>query len=202
MPPNLIQPYALGFRNPEGSWDVGDDLHDLNTTNLQRGVLFPYNHSVGIYPCPSDKTTVTDRPTFPWARTYQWDDLLNCSYDGGPPPWFPDSRWMKRRSSQLVDPSPTGILPFADDITALSGGDASFVLKLKPPTDADEWSSLPGEQHGRAGNLAFADGHAEHFRWRWSRANYPANLISYGLKGADDRNDFQRVKDCFPKPSS
>ena len=64
----------------------------------------------------------------------------------------------------------------------------------------DAWSSIPGEHHNRGCNLAFADGHAEHWHWRWSRkVSYPGQDIT-PIANADDRRDWQRVADATLKP--
>ena len=43
------------------SWLQGNAWTDITPTNLQRGVLYAYNHSLGIYHCPADKSTVRDQ---------------------------------------------------------------------------------------------------------------------------------------------
>ena len=66
----------------------------------------------------------------------------------------------------------------------------------------DAEHDLPGEHHNRGANLAFADGHVEHWRWRWGRSGgkYDVESVTYPLANADDRYDFQRVEDHSPKP--
>jgi len=65
---------------------------------------------------------------------------------------------------------------------------------------ADAWDDYPAQHHNRGANLAFADGHVEYWRWKYSR-KYPGPPPGkYDLVNADDRADFQRVKDVFPKP--
>src|ERR1051325_2290198 len=41
-----------------GSWILGNVQQDLTSSNIEHGVLFPYNKSTAIYHCPSDKSTV------------------------------------------------------------------------------------------------------------------------------------------------
>src|SRR5438128_10450 len=38
-----------------GSWIIGSVNSSFNNTDIQNGILFPYNRSVAIYKCPSDK---------------------------------------------------------------------------------------------------------------------------------------------------
>jgi len=182
-------------RDVEPSWAVGDAVRDTNTTNLQRGVLFPYNKTVGIYRCPGDKSTVEHHPSLLRTRTYELDCLLNSTVDGRIPPWFAAAGWMKHKVSELVTPSPTGVFTFIDSHPGTADG-AQFILMIKEAFGQDQWASLPGEQHNRGANLAFADGHAELKRWRWSRKvdsdPSPVNV--------EDRADFQYLKDRLPKP--
>src|SRR5882762_1006893 len=52
---NINNTYAAG-----ASWCLGYARYDDTTTNIEHGVLFPYNRSVGIYHCPADKSTIED----------------------------------------------------------------------------------------------------------------------------------------------
>src|SRR6266478_10038390 len=199
LPPISGWPTASnGGESREPSWVVGDAKHDLTTTNLQRGLLFPYNRSVGIYRCPADKTPVVGNPSLLRTRTYELDSFLNSWYMGGIPPWCPVP-WERRKFSELVHPQPTGVLTFIDSHPTT---DTSAEFSQSVGEGGDAWGCLPGEQHNRGANLAFADGHVEHWRWRWGRSGgiYAVQLVFYALANADDRYDFQRVKDHSPRP--
>jgi prepilin-type N-terminal cleavage/methylation domain-containing protein/prepilin-type processing-associated H-X9-DG protein len=200
LPPTSTWDKSPGWESRAPSWAVGDAKHDVTTANLQRGLLFPYNRSVGIYRCPADKTPVVGNLLR--TRSYQLDGLLNGWYMGGIPPWYPDP-WERRKFSELVKPAPTGVMTFIDSHPT-TGDEADFtqVFKAAAPQDDDAWSCLPGEQHNRGVNLAFADGHVEHWRWRWGRSGgiYDVQSLTYALANADDRYDFQRVKDHSPRP--
>jgi len=190
-----------GAENRDPSWAVGDAGHDLTTSNLQRGLLFTYNRSAGIYRCPADKTAVVGYPSVLRTRTYQLDASLNSWYMGGVPPWYPGP-WEKRKFSDLVNPPPTQVMTFIDSHPT-TGDEADFGQVFNAAAGlGDAWSCLPGQQHNRGANLAFADGHVEHWRWRWSRLGgiYDIPSPTYPLANADDRYDFQRVKDHSPKP--
>ena len=172
----------------------------MTTRNLQRGLLFPYNRSVGIYRCPADKTPVVGNPSLLRTRTYQLDSLLNYWYMGGIPPWYPNP-WERRKFSELVNPQPTQVMTFIDSHPTTDDS-ADFAQSYRETTGQDAWGCLPGEQHNRGANLAFADGHVEHWRWRWGRSGgiYAVVSLTYALANADDRYDFQRVKDHSPRP--
>jgi prepilin-type N-terminal cleavage/methylation domain-containing protein/prepilin-type processing-associated H-X9-DG protein len=195
--------YPNGAESRDPSWAVGDAKHDLTTANLQLGLLFPYNRSVGIYRCPADKTAVDGNPGVLRTRTYQLDSFLNSRYMDGIPPWYPDP-WERRKFSELVNPAPTGVLTFIDSHPT-TGDSADFSQRYKAATGQDDaWNCLPGQQHNRGADLAFADGHVEHWRWRWDRSGGPyamGNGASVNLlENADDQYDFQRIEDHSPKP--
>ena len=201
LPPNSVWQTSIGWESRPPSWVVGDAKDDVSTTNLQRGLLFPYSPSVGIYRCPADKTPVDGHPSVLRTCSYELDAFLNCWYMEGIPPWYPDP-WERRKFSELVNPAPTGVLTFIDSHPT-TGYSADFTQRYREATgEEDAWDCLPGEQHNRGANLAFADGHVEHWRWRWSRAGgiYDKDSQTYALTSADDQYDFQRVEDHSPKP--
>ena len=74
------------------------------------------------------------------------------------------TRWTQLAS----DPSPFRALSFLDDHEAsIDDG----VFSIHHPIDWDRpqwqlWMDLPSDRHERGANLAFADGHVEHWRWQ------------------------------------
>jgi len=199
MPPNhTVSLGGTEYASAEPSWAVGNAKRDTTTTNLQRGVLFPYNQSLAIYRCPADKTPVVGRPNMRRTRTYQLSASLNHIFNGGIGPWFATPGWMKRRFSELINPPPAGVLTFID-AHPITCDSAEFSHMFKEAIGQDAWGTLPGEQHNRGANLAFADGHVAPKRWRWSRKN--VNLAEVTpIANADDRQDFDYIKSVFPKP--
>ena len=199
MPPsNDVTPDGLMLRGVEPSWAVGDGVHDLTTSNLTRGVLYPYNKSVGIYRCPANKNTVANHPEILRTRTYQLGATLNGYANGVPMP-SGLSQHHKTKESQLLTPPPVQVFTFIDPHPACADGSLFGVAIAKEdPVGGNQWSSMPGEQHNQGANLAFADGHAQRFAWRWSRkASYP--LSGYTpIANAADRSDWQRLADATP----
>ncbi|MBI2925059.1 MAG: type II secretion system protein [Verrucomicrobia bacterium] len=191
MPPTHTRPLGGDrYESVEPSWAVGDTFVDITTTNLERGVLFSYHRSAKIYRCPADKTKVTGHPDVLRTRTYQLNSFLNMTFNSGYPPWFRPG-WVKRKASELVNPA--AVLTFIDS-HPLTGDSAEFAQEFKEGTTGrDAWGGLPGELHNRGANLAFADGHADHWRWRWT----PKKV---GSLPPGDLPDFQRVKNAFPLP--
>src|ERR1039457_5642254 len=59
LPPNDSITYIRGRdASANVSWCPDHARTDTNTTDLQSGLLFPYNRSVAIYHCPADKSNV------------------------------------------------------------------------------------------------------------------------------------------------
>jgi prepilin-type N-terminal cleavage/methylation domain-containing protein len=199
LPPNSIDTAGTNVVSDPPSWCVGDAINDTNTTNLERGLLFGYAPSAGIYRCPADRRTVANRPTILRTRTYQLAAGLNSWYNGGSPPWCPGP-WNKRTYGALQRPAPTDVLTFLDAHPLNQSAEFTVHLSSAAGSGNDAWSDLPGEQHNQAANVAFAEGHTEHRRWGYSRLNYPPGPVTYDLKPGPDTADFQWVKMHLPQP--
>jgi prepilin-type processing-associated H-X9-DG protein len=161
-----------------------------------RGVLFPYNKSAGIYRCPANKNTVADHPEILRTRTYQLSATLNGYADGVPMP-SGLSQHHKTKESELLTPPPVQVFTFIDPHPACADGSLFGVaIEELDPVGGNQWSSMPGEQHNQGADLAFADGHAQRFGWRWSRkASYPAPMYTE-IANAADRSDWQRLAEA------
>src|SRR5436190_2282619 len=181
------------------SWVVGNAIRDTSSLNLQKGLLYPYNKSVGIYRCPVDKSTVDQNPRMLRTRTYQLNALLNLTLNGHRPIGsYPDPRWTKHKLGELVNPSPSSVFTFIDS-HPVTGSDPGFIISVKESVGPDEWFHRPGEQHSRGANAAFGDGHVTHWRWRWSRPNPDLGASGVPVNGLD-RADFQILKNHWPRP--
>ena len=84
LPPNATRAGAgregLIALGPEGmghSWITGNAWTDTTTTNLERGVLFPYNRSTRIYKCPADRSTVRDLGKIQRVRSVSMSAYMN-----------------------------------------------------------------------------------------------------------------------------
>jgi prepilin-type processing-associated H-X9-DG protein len=187
MPPNyIVQDQGQFFRSLPGSWLLGDVQKDTTTSNLERGLLFPYNRSVQIYHCPGDKSRVPGAPRVFHTRSYSLNIFLNTRVNGV----FNGPRF-KEFIGQLTDPAPVGVYTFVDtNPDCIDSGD--FSLRLDP----NLWQHLPTDRHRLGGNLAFADGHADYWHWRW-----PKKFKGFDQPpvNAADRADLARFIAAIPK---
>jgi prepilin-type N-terminal cleavage/methylation domain-containing protein/prepilin-type processing-associated H-X9-DG protein len=146
-----------------GSWSMGDTLHETNTVGLQRGLLFVYNTSTAIYHCPADKSTIVDANGNPLPQLRDRSYNLSQSINGDPNPsvWQYVPCFLKFAS--IRNPGTDKCLTFIDELEeALM--DAEFGM----PTGVYggmNWWDRPANRHGQGANLAFADGHLEHWKW-------------------------------------
>jgi prepilin-type N-terminal cleavage/methylation domain-containing protein/prepilin-type processing-associated H-X9-DG protein len=152
-----LQIFGTGYPHRSlapGSWVTGNAHDDLSSSNIQRGVLFPYIRSAAIYHCPADQSTVTDHKELLRTRSYSLN--LYLGWTG----WY-DPR-IKFRYSEIVSAGPSRVFVFLDeDERTISDGGFFYPEPWVAPT------CLPGERHALGCNFSFADGHADHWRWRW-----------------------------------
>ncbi len=170
MPPNNSVMYiGGGVAAASISWCPDHARTDTNTVDLESGVLFPYNRSVGIYHCPADKSTIEtpDGQPLPQLRnrSYNMSQSVNgaAEYLVFPPP-VNNSLPAWRRFTEILKPTPSQLFVFIDEHpdTLL---DAQFGNPVGMPFYAVLWWDMPADRHNQAACLSFADGHAE--RWRW-----------------------------------
>jgi prepilin-type N-terminal cleavage/methylation domain-containing protein/prepilin-type processing-associated H-X9-DG protein len=164
-----------------GSWILGNVLYDLTSSNIENGVLFPYNKSAGIYHCSADKSTVPDRKELLRTRSYS----LNW-YLGVDPNVHPD-QGIRLRSSEIISPGPSEIYAFIDEAESTINDGTFF-----SPQAYGGWGDLPAVRHALRSNLSFADGHVEPHRWRSPEQ----------LGQASNQLDLQWLWDHSPSPRS
>jgi len=153
LPPNKSQSLAtLGT----DSWISGNAQTDQTATNVQNAVLFPYNTSIAIYRCPSDKSTVagTSIPRFrSYSMSYPW-----MAGDAGMWPYTQ----INYREADIRTPgsSLASVLIDENEDSINNGG-----LGILPAGDW-RWWDWPASRHNNGCTLSFADGHAEIWHWR------------------------------------
>ena len=194
MPPNKWGIAANGPVSFAGSWIAGSARTDQNTTNIENGVLFPFNRSVAIYHCPSDlskvEVTFGGPQTLPLLRTRSYS--INCWLNGTEWPEVIDSRFVK--ASQLTWPSPSTVFVFLDEHeNTIEDGD--FALNHSPSTS---WENMPADRHNQGCSFSYADGHAAVKKWRSPKT---CGLLEWNktAPNAQDLLDLRDLQDTIPK---
>ncbi len=187
MPPNRITPTGgIGSTSLQDSWVIGNAQTDRTPSNIINGLLFPYNRSVAIYHCPADQSTITGLPQVRRFRSYMLNAYLNCN---------PVDTRIKVRYGQLQNPAT--VFAFIDVSEALINDGAFFVRWLGMPDGDKAWNDYPADRHGQGANLSFADGHSEHWRWKWPKRN---TQLSQPVANSTDLLDLRRLQQTLPAP--
>ena len=208
LPPNRVDQTNGWWQSLPGSWVVGNAKLDSSSTNIERGVLFPYSRSAAIYRCPSDKFRVSSHQTRWRTRSYSMNYFLNTEQTGTQ--FVPGCGWLQKsdidriddlrnkpiepsgkvRYAQLLAPPPTEVFVFLDvhELSIDSGG-----FNLHPLVGS--WGHLPADRHNRGCNLSFADGHVEHYRWRAPKVFVSERQY---VQDPDDQADFKRLSAGMP----
>jgi prepilin-type N-terminal cleavage/methylation domain-containing protein/prepilin-type processing-associated H-X9-DG protein len=141
------------------TWVAGNAYTDTTTTNLERGVLFPYNRSVGIYKCPADRSTVLDQKRLPpRTRSVAMSMWVNTELTPSEP-LYP---YVWHRLGDIREPGPSQAIVFLDEHEN-SIENSRFATGFNGDW---RWVDFPAVRHGRAAGMSFADGHAEIWAWR------------------------------------
>ena len=147
------------------SWLQGNAWTDTSVTNIERGALFTYNKSTGIYKCPADQSTVRDQGLLPRTRSVSMSMYMNVR----PDPQDSDYRRCWHKSAQIQRPGPSKALVFIDEheksiqqsAFGINAPDRWWLFGM--PQWA--WISFPATRHNNGCTFSFADGHAETWRW-------------------------------------
>jgi len=148
-----------------GSWINGNGWADATPSNLQSSLSFTYTPALGTYRCPGDRSKVRDQRKVLRNRSYAVSWWMGMHPDPTDP--FHPTRW--HRQDNILRPGPSQAFVHVDEHEN-SVGIPVFQLN-RPDRDPDPWNwySFPAVRHGGAGNLSFADGHVE--TWRWLEPN-------------------------------
>jgi prepilin-type N-terminal cleavage/methylation domain-containing protein/prepilin-type processing-associated H-X9-DG protein len=153
------------------SWSEGDARTDTTTSNLQAGLLYPYNKSPGIYHCPSDMSTIQDANgnPLPQLRTRSYNMSQSVNGYG----WLvdPDSSYYVdaeqpcfQKFSAITNPTPPQLFVFIDENEGTLEDD-QFGYPMSN-FDYGWWWDMPSNRHNQGANLSFVDGHVEYWPWQ------------------------------------
>ncbi|MBN1817132.1 MAG: prepilin-type N-terminal cleavage/methylation domain-containing protein [Sedimentisphaerales bacterium] len=166
-PPSWVKA-PLIYNADKSQTYVGTDpvllTQDARLNGIREGAIFPYVESEELYHCPGDrrliKGTSRRNPSNPLSmyqcfRSYGMPDFYNIHVDR------PQDN--ERKLSNVATPGHK--LMFVEDQYDLYYNvDAWSYI----PNDQALWDPL-GNYHNKSCTFAFADGHAEHHKWRDER---------------------------------
>ncbi|PYJ07216.1 MAG: hypothetical protein DME25_04395 [Verrucomicrobia bacterium] len=157
-------------------WIQGVFYHIESNTNSaymldpKYALFAPYLQTTRIYVCPTDRpTVVVSGQKYPKIRSY----ALNC-YLGWVGEW--DSRLssdyvvFKKYSDVATSRMPYGIFTFMDVYE-----DSICWPYYGVHMNRDSFFNFPNTSHNGGSVISFADGHAEHHRWRDPRTLKPSS---------------------------
>ncbi len=183
------------------SWLQGNAWTDISYTNIQDGVLFKYNRSVGIYKCPADRSTVRDQKGIPRTRSVSMNMYMNVR----PNPLSSDYVKCWHKSGQILRPGPTRAIVFLDEHEK-SIQQSAFGINAPDQwwlfgTSLWTWISFPATRHNNGCTFSFADGHAETWRWREGNTMFISNLNTWIVlqKGVASDKDLSRMFTAVPE---
>ena len=202
LPPNAAGPGLGGERAMPGSWVVGNAQTDATTSNLQSGVLFKYVGGSRVYRCPADKSTVRGQLGVQRTRSYSLSFWLNgdATLLGYQLENAAGDPFIKATYVRI--PDPIQIFAFMDEHEqSIDNGMMVVDNPLDDPADQDYWWHLPADRHSQGCSISFADGHVEHWRWKWPKMfkarHQPAASTSQDPQ-RNDLKDLRRLEACVP----
>ena len=162
----IVSGIRAGLSVGANSWLQGNAWTDTSLTNIQRGVLYAYNQSTGIYKCPADRSTVRDLGLVPRTRSVSMCMYMNVRAN----PLDSDYKKCWHKLAQILKPGPAKALVFIDE-NEKSIQQSAFGINAPDRwwlfgTSQWTWISFPATRHNNGCTFTFADGHAETWQWR------------------------------------
>ena len=163
---------VLNHLNTTAAW-IGGVVDNYpgatNVNDIKNGKLFPYNGSLEIYRCPNDvlgvksgtKSAIRVRSVSMSGRMSGQPDVQSI--------YGKATFWTKL--SQISKPSPSDAFVFVDENSnpnpaLCSIDDGFFAVRNPDQKNSGFWQNTPASRHGNVGQVSFADGHAEIWKWR------------------------------------
>jgi prepilin-type processing-associated H-X9-DG protein/prepilin-type N-terminal cleavage/methylation domain-containing protein len=180
----------FGRRNTADSWVVGSPKEDTTTVNIEKGTLFPYVKSASLYRCASDFGKLPLHGQVRRTRSYSMSAYLNGDAAGL------DARVKTKLGEVESQPAARVFVFLEEDAASPWLGSFAVPPREQPGSMNLAALSIPGAWHQGGGNIAFGDGHVEHWRWiaakNVGRASAGVTLQNY--------TNWRRLQDAVPRP--
>ena len=200
VPNNSVMGFSLTASNTDVDSTLANGaswcLQMPNADNVQNGMLFVYNTSLGIYHCPADRATLTDPGGHDGgtlrSRSYNMSESVN-GYPEFSPMLAADIPCFKK-STEIVKPSFANCMVFIDE-NEYTMFDSQFGMPTEPfYSNPSEWWDMPSDRHNQGGNVSFADGHVEH--WKWKAPKKFQGFLPQSI-APGEQPDYQRVRSAM-----
>jgi prepilin-type processing-associated H-X9-DG protein len=165
------------YRADTGGWihgwlDFGGENTDntnilklIGTFDGETALFCRYITSPLVYKCPADPTIVKiGGHVYPRVRSLSMNQAIGS---GSTATWLPPSTYVVfQKDSDIVNPAPANLLTFLDEHPH-SINDAGWAFQMHDPDQGvlARLIDIPASYHNGAGDVCFADGHAETHRW-------------------------------------
>lgn len=181
-----IVPNFLGTTDAWIGGNVSSAPGWTNVLDIQQGKLYPYNTALEIYKCPADVAFKSGSRTIIRVRSFSMSGRLN----GSPGAQFvnPSLNFWTKESS-ITRPGPSQAFVFVDEDKD-SIDDGFFAVRADIP-NGGFWQNAPASRHGNSGQVSFADGHAESWRWVENTATEVTGLNTTTRAGDRDLEKFR-----------
>lgn len=161
----------LNWTSPVMSWELDPD--NTNTVLLTQGGVGPYvSRETSVYTCPRDCVVSDLQAQAGWIRrtrsvsmNMMIGDAGEFTREGG----NVNNPDYKQYFKTTQIPRPADIFVFIEEHPD-SINDGYFLNRAQ----SHKWMDLPASWHNGGANLSYADGHSEHYRWRFASTRPPA----------------------------
>ena len=182
-----LVPNFLGTRESWIGGNVSSSPGWTNELDIIEGRLYPYNSSLEIYRCPADVAFKVGGRTVIRVRSFSVSGRLNGG-NGSTASVNPTLNFWTTESS-INRPGPSQAFVFVDEDKD-SIDDGFFAVRADVP-NAGFWQNAPASRHGNSGQVSFADGHVESWRWVENTATEVSGLNTTTHAGDRDLEKFR-----------
>jgi prepilin-type N-terminal cleavage/methylation domain-containing protein/prepilin-type processing-associated H-X9-DG protein len=171
-PNNSITVDISSHSESSPSWCLGNARVDPSVTNITNGLLWPYNKQPAIYHCPADISTIQDASGNPLGQPRNRSYIMSQSANGEGLVNLPDWKLPVdavqpcfQKLSSITNPPPSRLFVLIDENEGTLNDDQFGYPSPDDGYYGDYWYDMPSNRHNQGGQLSFADGHVEYWRW-------------------------------------